>query len=117
MSSVDQADPSAEIVTTVIGFGAHFKGEFTLTGALRIDGTFEGRIDSASKVIVGESGLVRTNIIANKVVVAGTVEGNIYAPEEVHLLATAKVTGDIVSGNLIMEPGVIFEGRAKINKI
>lgn len=106
----------AEAINTIIGEGAQFNGEFILPGSLRIDGTFSGKILSENKVIVGPLGHVKTNIQARQVVVAGQVDGNIYALDGVHLMPTAKVYGDIVSANLIVEEGVVFEGRAHINQ-
>jgi len=102
-------------INTIIGEGASFNGEFVLDGPLRIDGTFSGTILSHNKVIVGAKGHVKTNIQAKSVTVAGKVEGNIYALGYVHLLATAQVYGDIISAHLIVDEGVIFEGRAKVN--
>ncbi|MDH5720922.1 MAG: polymer-forming cytoskeletal protein [Spirochaetia bacterium] len=106
-----------EPIDTIIGEKAKFNGDFILEGSLRIDGTFSGKIMSHGKVIVGKTGHVQTNIQAKSVIVAGIVDGNIYALENVHLLESAKVHGDIISANLSIEEGVIFEGRAKINKL
>lgn len=105
-----------ESINTIIGEGAKFNGEFILEGSLRIDGVFSGKILSEGKVIVGPTGHVKTNIQGRVVVVAGRVDGNIYALESVHLMESAEVVGDIVSANLIVDEGVVFEGRARINK-
>ena len=101
-------------INSLIGEGAKFTGEFSLSGSLRIDGEFQGKISSEGKVIVGEQGHVQTNIQAKVVIVSGRVNGNIYATETVHLLKTARIYGDIISPNLLVHEGVIFEGRAKI---
>ena len=103
-------------INSLIGEGANFKGEFSLNGSLRVDGHFNGKILSEGKVIVGDRGHVRTNIEARVVIVSGYVEGNIYARETVHLLKRAKVYGDIISPNLFVDEGVIFEGRATIRR-
>ncbi len=112
MASSHELEP----INTIIGEGAKFNGEFILEGSLRIDGVFSGKILSEGKVIVGQSGHVKTNIEARVVIVAGRVDGNIYSLEMVHLLDTAEVTGDIISPNLIVDEGVVFEGRAKISR-
>ena len=106
-----------EPIDSIIGEKARFNGDFVLQGSLRIDGVISGKIVSEGKVIVGPMGHVKTNIIARSVIVAGRVDGNIYALESVHLLEDARLYGDIISANMIMSDGVIFEGRAKINKI
>ncbi len=101
-------------INSLIGEGASFKGEFSLIGSLRIDGYFNGRIISQAKVIIGERAHVQMNIEAKIVIISGRVDGNIYATETIHLLKTAKVFGDIISPSLLMDEGVVFEGRAKI---
>jgi cytoskeletal protein CcmA (bactofilin family) len=106
-----------EPLDSIIGEKAHFNGEFNLKGSLRIDGILSGKIVSEGKVIVGPSGHVKTNIIARTVIIAGRVDGNIFALESVHLLEDARLYGDIIASNMIMHNGVIFEGRAKITKI
>ena len=103
-------------INSLIGEGASFKGEFSLMGSLRVDGYFNGKIVSQAKVIIGEKGHVQMNVEAKVVIVSGRVDGNIHATETVHLLKTAKVYGEIISANLFMDEGVIFEGRAKIKK-
>ena len=69
-----------------------------------------------NKIIVGNTGKVYTNIEARQVIVAGYVEGNIFGKEVVHLMAPAKVIGDIFAANLIIDEGVQFDGRARIHR-
>lgn len=114
MSKNEKIDMST--IGTIIGEDARFRGEFDLDGPLRIDGGFAGRILSSNQVIVGETGHVETNIEAASVIVAGRVDGNIYALDSVHLLPSAIVHGDIIAPNLVVDEGVVFEGRAHINK-
>ena len=116
MLSVDREQLFQSPINSLIGEGANFRGEFSLSGSLRIDGTFDGKILSDAKVVVGEKGHVKTNIEATIVIISGRVDGNIYAQETVHLLSKARVYGDIISPNLMVDEGVTFEGRAKIVK-
>ncbi len=103
-----------EPINSLIGEGAIFNGDFSVPGSIRIDGRFLGSVQSNTKVIVGENGYVKTNVQAKFVVVGGQVDGDIYASDSVHLMKTAKFYGNIISSHLIMDPGVIFEGRAQI---
>ena len=73
-------------MNSVIGEGSIFEGKFYINGSLQIDGRFEGDIRTEEYVVVGETGKVKTDIFARRVVVAGTVIGNIEAEEEVNLL-------------------------------
>jgi cytoskeletal protein CcmA (bactofilin family) len=105
---------SRDSLNSTIGEGSSFEGKFYISGSLRIDGKFEGEIRTDEELVVGESGKVRTNIEARSVVIAGTVIGNIIAREEVKLLETAKVLGDVVAPSIQIQRGVILQGQVKI---
>ena len=105
------------VVSSYVGQGDSFHGDFQLTGALRVDGSVSGTVRSTTQVIIGPTGHIKTNVEAESVIVSGRVDGNIYALDFVHLLKNARVMGDIVAANLLVDEGVIFEGRAKINHL
>ena len=101
-------------INSTIGAGSVFEGKFYISGSLRIDGKFEGEIKTDNELVVGETGKVKTDIVARSVVVAGTVIGNIKASEEVRLLETAKVLGDITTPILTIQNGVASLGKVNI---
>jgi len=104
------------IVNSIIGEGSNFKGEFNINGLLRIDGHFQGTIETDGKVLIGQTGEAITDIKARMVVVGGMVRGNIFATERVIFLSTGVINGNIITPSLIMEEGVKFEGSCTINK-
>lgn len=108
-----QAEDS--IVNSIIGVGSEFKGEFKINGLLRIDGNFQGTIETSGKVLIGQTGQALTDIKARLVVIGGSVKGNIYATERVVFLSTGSIRGNIITPSLIMEEGVRFEGNCIIN--
>ena len=103
-----------DILNSTIGEGSSFEGKFYISGSLRIDGKFEGEIKTDEELVVGETGRVKTNIEARSVVVAGTVIGNISARDEVKLLETAKILGDVTAPSISIQRGVIMQGNIKI---
>lgn len=103
-------------VNSLIGEGAQFRGEFKVDGLLRIDGLFEGEIETKGTVLVGQKGVVHTDIRAHTIVVGGEVHGNIYAEKLVNLLSTAHIYGNIVTPKLQLDEGVVFEGSCHINR-
>ena len=105
----------ADTPNCIIGEGSIFDGRFSVNGSILIEGKFTGDIRTDDHLIVGPSGKVRTDIIARRVTVAGTLIGNIAASEEVTLLHTGKVLGNITTPKLSIEPGVITEGRVTIS--
>ncbi len=104
------------IVNSIIGEGSDFKGEFKINGLLRIDGHFQGTIETEGKVLIGLTGEAVTDIKARLVVIGGAVRGNIFATERVIFLSTGVMKGNIITPSLIMEDGVKFEGNCTINK-
>jgi len=98
----------------VIGEGSIFNGRFYVNGSILIEGKFQGDIRTDDQLVVGPTGKVKTDIVARRVTVAGTLIGNITASEEVSLLHTGKVLGNISTPKLTMEPGVVTEGRVTI---
>lgn len=103
------------IVNSIIGEGAEFKGEFKLKGVIRIDGRFNGLLESEGKVLIGKSGIVDTDIRASIIIVGGIVNGNLYATDKVELLKTCVINGDIITPRLTVEEGVKFQGSCTIN--
>lgn len=98
----------------IIGEGSIFDGRFYVNGSIMIEGKFQGDIRTDDQLIVGPTGKVKTDIQARRVTIAGTLIGNISATEEVTLLHTGKVLGNITTPKLSVEPGVITDGKVII---
>ena len=98
----------------VIGEGSMFEGRFQVNGSILIEGKFQGEIHSNDQLTIGPTGRVKTDITARQVTVAGTLIGNITATEEVSLLQSGKILGNITTPKLKVEPGVITEGKVTI---
>jgi cytoskeletal protein CcmA (bactofilin family) len=104
-----------EIANSIISEKSFFEGRFMVKGALRVDGRFEGEALEVDQLFVGPTGRIKTNINAINVVVEGLVIGNIKASTRVMLLPTARILGDIRTPELIIQNGVILEGRCIIS--
>ena len=102
---------------TTIGEGSRFEGRCTVHGNLRVDGRFVGPALQVGQLYVGPTGRVKTEIVANVVVVEGVVVGNISAAGRVLLLATARVMGDLSAPELIIQDGVILDGNCSIGPV
>jgi cytoskeletal protein CcmA (bactofilin family) len=102
---------------TTIGENSAFEGRFMVQGNLRVDGTFEGQTLVVDQLQIGEKAKVKTNITASSVVVEGLVIGNVTASRRILLLSTARVLGDLKTPELIIQDGVILEGRCTISHV
>jgi cytoskeletal protein CcmA (bactofilin family) len=102
---------------STIGENSYFGGRFLVKGSMRIDGAFEGKVLQVDQLQVGPKARVKTNISATSVVVEGIVIGNISASRRILLLSTARVLGDLKTPELIIQDGVILEGRCTISHV
>ena len=102
---------------TTIGEGSRFEGRCAVHGNLRVDGRFVGPVLQVEQLYVGPTGRVKTEIVANVVVVEGVVVGNINAASRVLLLATARIMGDLSAPELIIQDGVILDGNCSIGPV
>lgn len=97
-----------------IAKGTTIKGCVTATGDFRLDGRLEGDITLTGKLVVGESGYIKGNIICQNANIIGVVEGNVSVKELLSLNSTARVKGDILINRLSIEPGATFSGSCRM---
>ncbi len=95
----------------MIGEESRFRGDISVNGSARIDGDFEGSIVATESVIVGKCAVVRADVQARDMIVAGTVAGNLRAHDRVELHAGARVDGNIETRTLTVDEGGTFNGK------
>ena len=107
---------SSEVIETVIGGQTRFKGNVKTNKPIRIDGVFEGDIDSTNLVLITEGGRVKGNIKCSELQLKGTGEGTAHCTELMQFAATGSFAGDITVGSLITVPGAFFNGSCRMVK-
>ena len=95
---------------TMVGPGAFITGDLKLEGFTRVDGDIYGNLETTGKLIIGENARIRGSLTAKSVIVIGIVEGDIVAPESVHLFSSAVVLGDVISRKIKADEKVVIEG-------
>lgn len=79
--------------------------------SVQINGKFYGDMDIEASVVIGESGYVKGNVVADFTLVAGQIEGNIKISGQIHLTKTAKITGNVSTASIIIDEGARIEGN------
>ena len=115
MARISEGKGSDSIATT-LGKETVFSGTMRFTSSLKIDGRFEGEIESSGCLHVEEGAHVRANIRVGSVVIGGIVHGNIVATEKLEMLSTGKVYGNVTTSRLKIADGVVFEGKCEMIK-
>jgi cytoskeletal protein CcmA (bactofilin family) len=101
---------------TVIGAGVKIKGTLISDADITIDGKLEGDLKAVGNLSVGVNGLIKADISATNVHVAGQVRGNIEASGETVIMASGKVQGNITTGAIGIETGAVFVGKVTMVK-
>ncbi len=96
-----------------ISYGTVFTGEIVSPTDIRIDGTFEGKIQSKGRVVIGESALIKGDIICNDIDLWGKVEGNVYVKDTLALKEGCVVNGNLHIKKLSVELGATFNGNCR----
>ena len=97
-----------------ISTGTTVKGEISSSNDIRIDGTFEGKIYSKGRVVVGEKALIKGDIICSNVDFWGTMEGNFFVKDTLSLKSSSKVKGDLHIKRLQVELDAKFDGTCQM---
>ena len=106
----------AEIVNT-IGVGTTIIGDVQSKGDIRIDGTLKGSVSTSGKVVLGKDGVIEGDVACNSADISGVLKAKITASQLLSLKATAKLTGDIVTNKLSIEPGATFTGSCSMGAV
>jgi cytoskeletal protein CcmA (bactofilin family) len=96
---------------TVIGPQTNVRGDLHVTGGVRLDGQVEGRMDVTETIVTGPRSLLKGELHCRAAVVAGRIEGDVYAAEGVELQSGAQVFGNISSRGLVIQPDCVFQGN------
>jgi cytoskeletal protein CcmA (bactofilin family) len=106
--------PEQAEITAFLGKGTEFKGVLSFEGTIRVDGKVEGEVVSKDTLIAGDESLLQGEITVGTIICSGKIIGNINAIQKVHILAPAKIQGNIKTPKLIIEEGVIFDGKCEM---
>lgn len=113
-SSGQKQTPPVNSDSTYIARGSRVEGVVTGNSELVVDGNLDGEIALDSKVVVGADGVIRGEVNAISVEVAGRVIGNVRGSERVEVLASGTLEGDVVSPRIIISEGAFFKGKVEM---
>ncbi len=101
---------SRSAATTLIAKGCVVSGKLKLESDIQVDGRVDGQLNVDGALVISESGYIKGEVFAKRLVVNGTLEGSCHA-ERIQILSKGQVKGKIFSQNLSIEPGGKFYGE------
>lgn len=81
---------------------------------LRINGNFEGKLDTKGSLTIGEHASVRADVTGDEIIISGKLTGNVAAKDGLKVLSSAHIVGDIVTPSLSVEKGAIIHGKCQM---
>lgn len=116
---IDLFDLEEDDFDTVLANDIVFSGNIKFSKPFMIRGKVFGSITATGDLVIDAGASVHLDdigISADRILVRGTVEGNIVAKKLVFVAATGVVKGDITAGQVVLEPGSMFSGRCTMVK-
>jgi cytoskeletal protein CcmA (bactofilin family) len=98
----------------IIGENVTVSGTLAFSSCVRVDGLFEGTIESQGVLIVGPKGVVKADLDLKEAYIAGKVEGNISVKERLILRGRAEIRGNITAPKLSIDEGVSIIGQVYV---
>lgn len=99
----------------VIVEGTKIVGDFIAESNVRIDGEIEGNVSSSSKIVIGQTGLIKGNLVCADADIEGTIEGVLKVEGLLSLRSKARVIGEITTARIQIEEGAEFSGQCKMS--
>lgn len=111
MAKVNEMENST---INLISNGTEITGDIKSEGDIRIDGTLIGNLSTKGKVVIGNTGKVKGEVVCKNSEVCGEVDGKINVSQLLTLKVTSHINGDIITEKLSIEPGARFTGNCNM---
>ncbi|MGY0556557.1 MULTISPECIES: bactofilin family protein [unclassified Lysobacter] len=89
------------------------EGKIEGTGHVRIAGKFNGDVNVQGNLTIETGAKLTGGVRAQKVIVAGELEGNIESAQRVEVLESGALIGDVKAGSLIVAAGSRMRGQVE----
>ena len=101
---------------TILSKDITFSGTLNFEKPFLIRGRLSGNIIAKGLLVVDEEAVVEANINASRVVIRGSVKGDVSATEKVEVTITGKLLGNVKAPEIFMETGCTFNGRCTMTE-
>jgi cytoskeletal protein CcmA (bactofilin family) len=89
------------------------EGKIEGGGSVRIAGSFKGDVNVQGDLTIEAGAKLTGGVRADKVTIAGELEGNVQEASRVDLLDTGAVIGDLKAGSVTVAAGARMRGKAE----
>jgi cytoskeletal protein CcmA (bactofilin family) len=108
------AETGSNDFPTTLGPDATFKGDLTYDKGMRLQGKFEGNINTPGRLHVTKEAKMQADVDAGAISVEGDVKGKLNASERIELKQSARYEGDLSASKLVVDEGAILNGHVTV---
>ena len=98
-------------IKAYLGVDALFKGTLSFDGIVRIDGKFEGKIQTKDTLVIGETGEIIADVEVGILVCKGKLNGTVLATEKMEMHPASTIIGNVETPAVSIELGAILDGH------
>ncbi|QRN42284.1 polymer-forming cytoskeletal family protein [Xanthomonas oryzae pv. oryzae] len=102
----------SEAKESLIAADISIEGKIEGAGHVRLAGRFKGDVNVRGDLTIERGAKLNGGVRANKVIIAGELEGNIESAAQVELQASGVLVGDVKAGSLTVASGARMRGQA-----
>ena len=106
-------DNGAAARESVIAADLTIEGKIEGSGHVRIAGKFKGDVKVQGNLTIEPGAKVSGGVSANKVTLAGELDGNIHSAQQVELQQSGVINGDLKAGTLTVAAGSRIRGHVE----
>jgi cytoskeletal protein CcmA (bactofilin family) len=74
-----------------------------------------GGVCAEGTVVLSQSGQIEGNVIAENIIVAGVIDGNLTIKDKTNIEPTGEVYGDISTSKILIDEQSVFQGKCNMN--
>ncbi len=101
---------------SVLAADDRIEGKLRTARGVRILGSVDGSIESASHVLIEQSAKVSADVTAEEVIIAGQYTGKLVCRQRLEVMPTGRVSGTIETVKLMLHEGGYVDGELHMQK-
>lgn len=98
-------------VETIIGSTVKVDGNFVGAGDVTVEGHVAGTLKTSKNLRVGPSAVIKADIEAANIFIAGEVRGQVVCKGKVELGSSGKIFGNVDTHSIIVAHGAVLHGK------
>jgi cytoskeletal protein CcmA (bactofilin family) len=116
VKDTDFFDLEDESFDTIVENDITFSGSIKIKKPFMIRGKVNGKITSESDLVIDTGAIVNADMTADRILIRGSVKGDIVGSKLIFVTASGSVDGDITTAKVVLEPGCSFSGKCTMVK-